>query len=101
MAVNAVAASAPKNVFRPARILESYDVNPEDYGLRKSLQFPGVFGKILGPEDAQLRDYKLEAAAGEEKVDMYIGSWNVVEICFSRCLWVGLAGLQKLGYFWY
>ena len=68
MAIAAAAAPIAKNVFRPERILDSYDVDPEDYGVRKFLPFPGEFGKILGPEDAQPRDYELDAAAGEGKM---------------------------------
>jgi len=64
----AVAAPAPKNVFRPENFGMGYR-GRKTSGPRNYLPFPGSLGRILGPEDAEPRVDRVDPVDCVDKVD--------------------------------
>ncbi|KAF8242149.1 hypothetical protein K440DRAFT_619191 [Wilcoxina mikolae CBS 423.85] len=68
---SAAPAPDPKNVFRPENIGMGYR-GRKTSGPRNFPPFPGAFGRILGPQDAEPRVDRVDKVDSVDKVDVTV-----------------------------
>jgi len=66
---SAAPAPTPKNVFRPENIGMGYR-GRKTSGPRNFPPFPGAFGRVLGPQDAEPRVDRVDRVDSVDKVDI-------------------------------
>ncbi|KAI5850836.1 hypothetical protein BZA05DRAFT_474175 [Tricharina praecox] len=75
LAAQVLAAPVPKNVFRPENYGMGYR-GRKTSGPRNYQPFPGAFGRILGPDDAEPRVDRVDKVDCVDKVDSWLYLMN-------------------------